>query len=124
MSRKFACNVFTTCPQSKDVDQPHDLSRVIEVAQWSEQYGGRGILDIPLCEEELQHTSLVFQEALGLVRRRSLANPADGSKRSTSGFAACADAPIVCATSTHPTVRNAGVGRTEADVLPERRQPV
>lgn len=43
-TRKFQLNVFSTCPQSKDVPQADYLSRVAEVARWSEQYGCRGIL--------------------------------------------------------------------------------
>ena len=36
--------VFSTCPQSKDHDSVGYLQRVIDVAQWSEQYGYDGIL--------------------------------------------------------------------------------
>ncbi len=42
--RKFQLNVFSTCPQSKDVPQADYFNRVVEVARWSEQYGYRGIL--------------------------------------------------------------------------------
>ena len=41
---KFRLNVFSTCPQSKDVEQSSYARRVAEVAQWSEQYGCKGIL--------------------------------------------------------------------------------
>ena len=36
--------VFSTCPQSKDVDQPAYLNRVRDVARWSDRAGYRGIL--------------------------------------------------------------------------------
>lgn len=36
--------VFSTCPQSKDVDQREYLDRVAEVARWSDEAGYRGIL--------------------------------------------------------------------------------
>ncbi|MFI5402296.1 MAG: LLM class flavin-dependent oxidoreductase [Planctomycetota bacterium] len=36
--------VFSTCPQSKDMPQEEYLQRVIDVAQWSEAFGCAGIL--------------------------------------------------------------------------------
>jgi alkanesulfonate monooxygenase len=36
--------VFSTCPQSKDVDQAEYLRRVADVARWSDEAGYRGIL--------------------------------------------------------------------------------
>jgi alkanesulfonate monooxygenase len=36
--------VFSTCPQSKDVDQREYLRRVEDVARWSDEAGYRGIL--------------------------------------------------------------------------------
>lgn len=36
--------VFSTCPQSKDVDRDEYLSRVADIARWSERAGYRGIL--------------------------------------------------------------------------------
>lgn len=36
--------VFSTCPQSSDVSREAYLQSVIEVSQWSEQYGCEGIL--------------------------------------------------------------------------------
>jgi alkanesulfonate monooxygenase len=36
--------VFSTCPQSKDVDQDEYLRQVEEVARWSDEAGYRGIL--------------------------------------------------------------------------------
>jgi alkanesulfonate monooxygenase len=36
--------VFSTCPQSKDVDRAEYLERVAEVARWSDEAGYRGIL--------------------------------------------------------------------------------
>lgn len=36
--------VFSTCPQSSDVDEKDYMQRVIDVARWSEQYGCRGML--------------------------------------------------------------------------------
>lgn len=36
--------VFSTCPQSSDVDRTAYVQRVIDVARWSEQYGYKGIL--------------------------------------------------------------------------------
>ena len=36
--------VFSTCPQSKDVERDEYLDRIREVARWSEQAGYRGIL--------------------------------------------------------------------------------
>jgi alkanesulfonate monooxygenase len=36
--------VFSTCPQSKDVDQREYLDQVAEVARWSDEAGYRGIL--------------------------------------------------------------------------------
>lgn len=37
-------DVFTTCPQSKDVDRGDYVKRIIEVSRWSEDCGCRGIL--------------------------------------------------------------------------------
>jgi alkanesulfonate monooxygenase len=37
-------DVYTTCPQSKDVPQHEYLARVADVARWSEAIGCRGIL--------------------------------------------------------------------------------
>lgn len=36
--------IFTTCPQSKDVDRRDYLRRVIEIAQWSEEFDCEGML--------------------------------------------------------------------------------
>ena len=36
--------VFSTCPQSKDIEQAEYLERVGEIARWSEKAGYRGIL--------------------------------------------------------------------------------
>jgi alkanesulfonate monooxygenase len=36
--------VFSTCPQSKDVDRSEYLGRVADVARWSDEAGYRGIL--------------------------------------------------------------------------------
>src|SRR6185369_7912686 len=36
--------VFSTCPQSKDVPQDDYVQRVIDVARWSEEFGCTGIL--------------------------------------------------------------------------------
>ena len=36
--------IFTTCPQSKDVDQSEYVERVSQVAKWSERFGCSGIL--------------------------------------------------------------------------------
>ena len=36
--------VFSTCPQSKDIEQAEHLERVGEIARWSEKAGYRGIL--------------------------------------------------------------------------------
>jgi alkanesulfonate monooxygenase len=36
--------VFSTCPQSKDIDRAEYLDRVAEIARWSEDAGYRGIL--------------------------------------------------------------------------------
>src|SRR6266480_2302755 len=36
--------VFSTCPQSKDIEQAEYLQRVGEIARWSEKAGYRGIL--------------------------------------------------------------------------------
>ena len=36
--------VFSTCPQSKDVDQAEYLKRIEQVARWSDEAGYRGIL--------------------------------------------------------------------------------
>lgn len=36
--------IFSTCPQSKDVDREHYYDRVVEVAKWSEMAGCKGIL--------------------------------------------------------------------------------
>jgi alkanesulfonate monooxygenase len=36
--------VFSTCPQSKDVDQREYLDRVADIARWSDEAGYRGIL--------------------------------------------------------------------------------
>ena len=36
--------IFSTCPQSKDVDNKDYRDRVVDVAQWSEQFGCEGIL--------------------------------------------------------------------------------
>ena len=37
-------DVFTTSPQSSQVDRADYIQNVREVAQWSEQYGCKGIL--------------------------------------------------------------------------------
>ncbi len=42
--RKTDIRIFSTCPQSKDVAAEEYLSRVIEVAKWSEDAGYEGIL--------------------------------------------------------------------------------
>jgi alkanesulfonate monooxygenase len=39
-----AVEVFSTCPQSKDVDQAEYLKRIEQVARWSDEAGYRGIL--------------------------------------------------------------------------------
>lgn len=39
-----AIKIFSTCPQSKDVDSTIYRDRVIEVAKWSERFGCEGIL--------------------------------------------------------------------------------
>jgi len=36
--------VYSTCPQSKDVDRAQYRQRVIDVARWSEEFGCRGML--------------------------------------------------------------------------------
>ena len=36
--------VFTTCPQSKDLDRRDYVRRVIEIAQWSEEFDCAGML--------------------------------------------------------------------------------
>jgi len=36
--------IFTTCPQSKDVDRRDYVRRVIEIAQWSEEFHCDGML--------------------------------------------------------------------------------
>ena len=36
--------IFSTCPQSKDVEQAEYLKRVADVARWSDEAGYRGIL--------------------------------------------------------------------------------
>ena len=36
--------IFSTCPQSKDVDHAAYAKRVVEIARWSEEFGCRGIL--------------------------------------------------------------------------------
>lgn len=40
----FDIEVFSTCPQSKDVEQADYLQRVADVARWSDEAGYRGIL--------------------------------------------------------------------------------
>jgi len=37
-------DVFSTCPQSSQVDKAHYLKSVADVARWSEQYGCKGML--------------------------------------------------------------------------------
>jgi len=41
---RHTIEIFTTCPQSKDVDREAYLNRVVEVARWSDELGYRGIL--------------------------------------------------------------------------------
>jgi alkanesulfonate monooxygenase len=41
---RTSVEVFSTCPQSKDVDQAEYLQRVADVARWSDEAGYRGIL--------------------------------------------------------------------------------
>ncbi len=41
---RASVEVFSTCPQSKDVDQAEYLRRVADVARWSDDAGYRGIL--------------------------------------------------------------------------------
>jgi alkanesulfonate monooxygenase len=41
---RTSVEVFSTCPQSKDVDQAAYLKRVADVARWSDEAGYRGIL--------------------------------------------------------------------------------
>ena len=41
---KDAIEIFSTCPQSSQVAKEDYLKHVIEVAQWSEKYGCKGIL--------------------------------------------------------------------------------
>ena len=36
--------IFSTCPQSSQVDKAAYLKNVIDVARWSEKYGCKGIL--------------------------------------------------------------------------------
>ena len=42
--KKLPVEVYSTCPQSKDVPQGEYLQRVIDVARWSESFGCTGIL--------------------------------------------------------------------------------
>jgi alkanesulfonate monooxygenase len=44
MSATEAIEVFSTCPQSKDVEREEYLRRVADIARWSENSGYRGIL--------------------------------------------------------------------------------
>jgi alkanesulfonate monooxygenase len=37
-------HLFTTCPQSKDLDRRHYVRRVIEISQWTEEFDCRGML--------------------------------------------------------------------------------
>ena len=37
-------DIYSTCPQSKDLKQEDYVQRVIDVARWSEEFGCRGIL--------------------------------------------------------------------------------
>lgn len=37
-------DIYSTCPQSRDVEQGQYLRRAIETARWSERYGCRGML--------------------------------------------------------------------------------
>jgi alkanesulfonate monooxygenase len=41
---RTSVEVFSTCPQSKDVDRADYLQRVADVARWSDEAGYRGIL--------------------------------------------------------------------------------
>jgi alkanesulfonate monooxygenase len=41
---RTSVEVFSTCPQSKDVDRAEYLRRVADVARWSDEAGYRGIL--------------------------------------------------------------------------------
>ena len=41
---RLPVEVFSTCPQSKDVPQDEYVRRVIDVAKWSEEFGCAGIL--------------------------------------------------------------------------------
>ena len=43
-NNNIAVEVFSTCPQSKDVDQADYLKRIEQVARWSDEAGYRGIL--------------------------------------------------------------------------------
>src|SRR5687767_13482319 len=39
-----AVDLYSTCPQSKDVPKEEYLAQIIDVARWSEEIGCRGIL--------------------------------------------------------------------------------
>ena len=36
--------IYTTCPQSKDLDRRHYVQRVIDIARWSEEFRCDGML--------------------------------------------------------------------------------
>ena len=36
--------IYTTCPQSKDIDRRDYLRRVVEISQWSEEFDCEGML--------------------------------------------------------------------------------
>jgi alkanesulfonate monooxygenase len=40
----ISVDIYSTCPQSKDLRQEDYVQRVIDVARWSEEFGCRGIL--------------------------------------------------------------------------------
>jgi alkanesulfonate monooxygenase len=44
MQNDISIEVFSTCPQSSDVDKTAYIKNIIEVAHWSEDFGCRGIL--------------------------------------------------------------------------------
>ncbi len=44
MNKNFALEIFATCPQSTQIAREDYCKHLIDVAQWSEKYGCRGIL--------------------------------------------------------------------------------
>jgi alkanesulfonate monooxygenase len=43
-STETALEIFSTCPQSSQVEKEHYFRNIVDVAHWSEQYGCKGIL--------------------------------------------------------------------------------